>query len=126
MGIFNNDKKIVKDKDNCSIKNTIQIPENINLTHTHNYNNPGIEEKFIKITEKLDKIMANIDELTAQVDALQVSLDDEQAAIAAAIAGLQVSITDLTALVADGGTADQRQALSDKLAAITADLQGTV
>jgi len=70
--------------------------------------------------------MANITELTAKVDALQVALDEEQAAIAAAIAALQTSITDLQAIVANGGTEEERTALAGKLDAILADLQSTV
>lgn len=70
--------------------------------------------------------MANIAELTAKVDALQASLDQEQQEIADAIAALQQSITDLQAMVADGGTVEERQALADKLDAIKADLEGTI
>lgn len=70
--------------------------------------------------------MATIAELTAQVDDLQVALDNEQAQIAEAIAGLNASIEELTALVAEGGTAEERQALADKLTAIKEDLEGTI
>lgn len=70
--------------------------------------------------------MANIAELTAKVDALQTALDTEQQEIADAIAALQQSITDLQAMVADGGTVEERQALADKLDAIKADLEGTI
>jgi septal ring factor EnvC (AmiA/AmiB activator) len=81
---------------------------------------------FKKLNKKLKKIMANITELTAKVDALQTALDAEQQQIADAIAALNQSITDLQALVADGGTAEERQALADKLDAIKTDLEGTV
>lgn len=70
--------------------------------------------------------MASIQELSDKVDALQVSLDLEQAAVASAISGLNQTISDLQALLVDGGTAEQRQALADKLDAIKADLEGTV
>lgn len=78
------------------------------------------------INLKLDEIMATIQELTAQVDDLQVALDAEQQQIADAIAALNQSIADLTALVAEGGTAAERQALADKLTAIKTDLEGTI
>jgi outer membrane murein-binding lipoprotein Lpp len=78
------------------------------------------------IHQKLNQIMANIQELTAQVDQLQADLDAEQQQIAEAITQLQQTITDLQALVVNGGTEAERQALADKLAAITADLQGTI
>lgn len=75
---------------------------------------------------KLDIIMATIRELTEKVDALQVALDAEQEQIAAAIAALNVTIEDLRVIVADGGTAEERQALADKLDTIVADLEATV
>jgi hypothetical protein len=81
---------------------------------------------FKKINKKLKKIMANITELTAKVDSLQASLDAEQQQIADAIAALNQSIVDLQALVTDGGTVEQRQALADKLDSIKTDLEGTV
>jgi hypothetical protein len=70
--------------------------------------------------------MASIQELSEKVDALQVSLDLEQEAVNNAIAGLSQTIADLQALIVDGGTAEQRQELADKLDAIKADLEGTV
>ena len=81
----------------------------------------------IHINDKnLKKIMASIQELSEKVDALQVSLDLEQEAVNNAIAGLSQTIADLQALIVDGGTAEQRQELADKLDAIKADLEGTV
>lgn len=85
-----------------------------------------IHKLLLTNNSKLDQIMATIQELTAQVDELQVALDNEQAQVAAALEGLNQTIADLTALVADGGTEAERQALADKLAAIKADLEGTV
>lgn len=70
--------------------------------------------------------MATIQELSAKVDALQVALDLEQQQIADAIAALQATVADLQALVVDGGTAEERQAVSDKLDAVIADLQATI
>lgn len=70
--------------------------------------------------------MASIQELTAKVDALQTALDNEQAQIKDAIDGLTQTVTDLQAIIADGGTAEERQALADKLDAVITDLQGTI
>lgn len=70
--------------------------------------------------------MNSIKELAQKVDALQVSLDNEQAQVAAAIAGLEQTIVDQLALIADGGTVEERQAIADKLDAIKADLENTI
>lgn len=70
--------------------------------------------------------MANIHDLQAQVTQLQADLDTEQEQIAAAIAALNQAIADLQVLVADGGTPEERQALSDALTAISVDLKGTI
>lgn len=78
------------------------------------------------LTLKLDLIMATIQQLSAKVDALQAALDTEQQQILDAIAALQETVEALEALVADGGTEAERQALSDKLDAIIADLQSTI
>jgi|ERR1044072_8051610 tetrahydromethanopterin S-methyltransferase subunit B len=78
------------------------------------------------ITLKLDQIMATIQELSAKVDALQAALDQEQQEILDAIDALEQTIEDLQALVVDGGTEAERQAVSDKLDAVIADLQATV
>lgn len=76
--------------------------------------------------QKLDLIMANIQELRAQVAQLQADLDSEQQQVAEAIAALEQAIIDLQAMVADGGTPEERQALSDALTAISEDLKGTI
>lgn len=70
--------------------------------------------------------MASIQELSEMVDQLQQSLDLEQEAVSSAIASLEQTIADLQTLIVDGGTAEQRQELADKLAAIKVDLEGTV
>lgn len=70
--------------------------------------------------------MATIQQLSAKVDALQAALDAEQQQILDAIAALQQTVTELEALVADGGTEAERQAVSDKLDAVIADLQATI
>lgn len=91
--------------------------------HIHHHTDDKGEKSIIKF---LKEIMANIQELQAKVDALQASLDAEQEQVAAAIAALQQSIIDLQAIVADGGTAEERQALADKLDEIKSDLESTV
>lgn len=77
-------------------------------------------------TQKLETIMATLAEISAKADALQTALDAEQQQIADAITGLNQTITDLQALIVDGGTAAERQAVLDKLTAITSDLEDTV
>lgn len=75
---------------------------------------------------KLDQIMATIQQLSAKVDELQAALDAEQQQIADAIAALQQTVADLQVLVTDGGTEADRQAVSDKLDAVIADLKSTI
>lgn len=70
--------------------------------------------------------MANITELQTLVAELQASLDAEQTQIAEAITALEQTITDLEALVAEGGTQEQRQALFDQLTLIKEDLESTI
>lgn len=72
-------------------------------------------------------------DLSAKVDELQVALDAEQQQVKdlleqkdATIATLGETITALEAQVAEGGTAEERQAILDKLNALKADLEGTV
>lgn len=86
----------------------------------------AINKSLTTITNNQNKIMATLQELETKVDELQVALDAEQQSIAEAIAALTQTITDLQALVADGGTVEQRQAIADKLDALKADLEGTV
>lgn len=77
--------------------------------------------------------MPTLQELSAKVDELQLSLDNEQQQVAdllaakeAAITSLTETVTALQLLVADGGTAEERQAVLDKLNATKTDLEGTV
>jgi ABC-type transporter Mla subunit MlaD len=87
--------------------------------------------KDIKIIQKQNQsIMANITELTQKVDALQTQVTDlteavntEQQQITDAINALNQTVTELQAIIADGGTTEQRQALSDKLTQISTNLQ---
>jgi hypothetical protein len=77
--------------------------------------------------------MPTIQEISAKADELQVALDIEQQQVAdllalkeAAIASLTDTIAQLQVIVADGGTAADRQAVLDKLDATKTDLEGTV
>jgi ABC-type transporter Mla subunit MlaD len=87
--------------------------------------------KDLKLIYKQNQtIMASITELTQKVDALQTQVTDlttavntEQQQITDAINALNQTITELQAIIADGGTTEQRQALSDKLTQISTDLQ---
>jgi hypothetical protein len=77
--------------------------------------------------------MPTLLEIQTLADELQVALDAEQEQVAALLAqkeaaniALQETIVGLEALVAEGGTAAERQALLDKLVATKADLEATV
>lgn len=85
-----------------------------------------MKEEFKQINLKLKTIMATIQELSAKVDQLQEALDTEQEQIAEAIATLQTAVDELQALVVAGGTEAERQALSDKLDGVIADLESTI
>lgn len=71
-------------------------------------------------------IMATIAELTAKVNELETALNAEQEQISTAIAALQTTIDELNANTSGGGTAEERQALADKLDAIVTDLKSTI
>lgn len=70
--------------------------------------------------------MPTIAELNAKVDELQTTLDAEQAAIAAKINQLNATIAELQTNINSNGTEADRQALFDKLTAISADIASTV
>ena len=97
-----------------------------NVINITNNLGDGTTDLFNQILLTLNRIEMNIAELNLKVDALQLALDAEQAQIALALAGLNQLVTDLQALVADGGTEPERQALADKLDVITADLAATI
>lgn len=87
--------------------------------------------KDIKLIQKQNsEIMKKMDELILQAEALQTQVTDltdavntEQQQVADAIAALNLQITELQAMITDGGTTEQRQALADKLTQISTDLQ---
>lgn len=71
-------------------------------------------------------------ELSDKVDELQSALDDEQAQVRqlidsknATIKTLEETVTTLQGQVADGGTAEERQAVLDKMNTLLTDLKGT-
>ena len=70
--------------------------------------------------------MPTIKELEAKVDTLQTVLDEEQVEIKAAIDTLTAANADLKTQIADGGTAEERQALADKIDGVIADLKSTI
>ena len=77
-------------------------------------------------TPTLAEISAKADELQTALDAEQQQVKDLLAQKDATIATLGETITGLEALVAEGGTAEDRQALLDKLIAAKDDLEATV
>lgn len=90
------------------------------------YGNAENTNVLNQILLTLNELKMNIVELNAKVDNLQLILDAEQNQIALALAGLNQLVVELQALVADGGTEAERQALADKLDVITADLAATI
>ena len=81
---------------------------------------------FFSNDNKFDLIMATLKELSEKVDALQAALDAEQEQIKNAIDTLQATVDTLNQNIADGGTAEERQAVADKIDAVIVDLQGTI
>lgn len=74
----------------------------------------------------LEEISAKADELQTALDAEQQQVQDLLAEKNATIENLNGVITELQGQIADGGTAEQRQAVLDKLNALKADLEATV
>ena len=70
--------------------------------------------------------MSTITDLSEKVDELQIKLDAEQEQIAEALAALRETVEAQNAIIADGGTAEQRQAVMDKLNTVIGDLEGTI
>lgn len=99
-----------------------------NITNA-NFNKKELEKIYkLLFTNnlKIDKLMASIQDLNAKLDELQASLDAEQQQILDAIAALEQTIADLQAIVEEGGTEAERQALLDKMDDIKADLEATI
>jgi predicted nucleic acid-binding Zn-ribbon protein len=105
------------------------------VDHIHRWQNAnGYQEVLIEISKDIkliyqqnQKIMASITELTQKVDALQTQVTDltdavntEQQQVTDAINALNQTIQELQT---SGGTVEERQALSDKLTAISTGLQ---
>lgn len=74
----------------------------------------------------LEQLQQKAQELQEALDAEQQQVKDLLEQKNSTIESLNTTITSLEALVAEGGTAEQRQALLDQLTAIKTDLQGTV
>lgn len=70
--------------------------------------------------------MATLQELAAEVQNLQAVIDAEQQQIADAIAALETIIADLEAANAEGGTAEERDAVLAALIAAKEDLAATI
>ncbi len=77
--------------------------------------------------------MPTLEEIQQKVAELQTALDAEQQQVAdllaqknATIESLNTTITSLEVLVAEGGTAEERQAILDQLTATKTDLEATV
>jgi predicted RNase H-like nuclease (RuvC/YqgF family) len=87
--------------------------------------------KDLKLIQKQNQnIMAKIDELMQKAEALETQVADlteavntEQQQVTDAINALNQTITELQAMIVDGGTTEQRQALADKLTLISTNLQ---
>lgn len=77
--------------------------------------------------------MPTLEEISAKADELQTALDAEQQQVADLLAQkdttintLNETIAELQTQLADGGTAEQRQAVLDKLNGLKTDLESTV
>ena len=70
--------------------------------------------------------MASIQEISERLDVAQAKLDIEQEQVRQALGVLQSTVDELRANQVDGGTAEQRQGIIDKLDNLIADLESTV
>lgn len=73
----------------------------------------------------LEQIMSKIDELAAEVAKLQVSVDTTQEKVLVAVNGLKATIASLEALLAEGASAEQIQAVIDAVKVVSADVEST-
>lgn len=69
--------------------------------------------------------MATLQELAAKVAELEAAVDAEQAQAHQTVEDLNAVIAELEALVAQGGTAEERQAIVDQLVRIREDVEST-
>jgi hypothetical protein len=79
----------------------------------------------ININSNLNQIMSKIDELSAEVAKLQVSVDATQEKVLIAVSGLKATIASLEALLAEGASAEQIQAVIDAVKVVSADVEST-
>jgi hypothetical protein len=79
----------------------------------------------ININSNLNQIMSKIDELAAEVAKLQVSVDATQEKVLIAVSGLKATIASLEALLAEGASAEQIQAVIDAVKVVSADVEST-
>ena len=79
----------------------------------------------ININSNLNQIMSKIDELAAEVAKLQVSVDATQEKVLIAVSGLKATIASLEALLAEGASAEQIQAVIDAIKVVSADVEST-
>ncbi len=74
----------------------------------------------------LEQIQQKVNELQTALDAEQQQVKDLMAKKDSTIQTLNANIIALEESVAEGGTAEQRQAVIDSLTALKTDLEGTV
>jgi outer membrane murein-binding lipoprotein Lpp len=79
----------------------------------------------ININSNLNQIMSKIDELSAEVAKLQVSVDATQEKVLIAVSGLKATIASLEALLNEGASAEQIQAVIDAVKVVSADVEST-
>lgn len=78
-----------------------------------------------EVTLKLNIIMSKIEELSQKVDELQVVVDSKQEQVALAISALEATIASLNALLSEGATPEQLQAVIEKVEVVKADVEST-
>jgi hypothetical protein len=98
----------------------------VNINIHHHYHQPEKSKTDRLILKKLKQIMASIQELSAEVTNLQTALDAEQEQVRLAIEALDEQIAVLRGMLADGGTAEERQALMEQIQSIRGDLENTI
>lgn len=92
--------------------------------HFHFHNNN--EQLLKRLLKNQKQIMASIEQLNTKVDELQAALTTEREQIQAAIDGLTTEVENLNQIITDGGTAEQRQALADRIDGIKNELAAII